>query len=86
MNTIMTSLLVAVCIFASGLAGLYLNRLLPEHHLTKETQDVISRPGNAQAAARNAGDGRSGATRSHAQRALSRASMARLASTGPSPQ
>ncbi len=45
-----------------------------------------SRPGSAEAAARNAGDGRSGATRSHAQRALSRASMARLASTGPSPQ
>jgi putative transposase len=45
-----------------------------------------SRPGSAQAAARNAGDGRSGATRSHAQRALSRVSMARLASTGPSPQ
>jgi putative transposase len=31
-----------------------------------------SRPGNIQAAARNAGDGRSTATRSHAQRALSR--------------
>jgi transposase InsO family protein len=30
------------------------------------------RPGNAQAAARNAGDGRSGATRSHAQSALAR--------------
>ncbi len=45
-----------------------------------------SRPGSAQAAARNEGDGRSRATRSHAQRALSRASMARLASTGPSPQ
>ena len=44
------------------------------------------RPGSAQAAARNAGDGRSGATRSHAQRALLRASMARMASTGPSPQ
>jgi putative transposase len=44
------------------------------------------RPGSAQATARNAGDGRSRATRSHAQRALSRASMARLASTGPSPQ
>lgn len=41
MNTIMTSLLVAGCIFASGLAGLYLNRLLPQHHLTKETLDVI---------------------------------------------
>jgi hypothetical protein len=45
-----------------------------------------SRPGSAQATERNEGDGRSGATRSHAQRALSRASMARLASTGPSPQ
>jgi hypothetical protein len=31
-----------------------------------------SRPGNAQATEGNAGDGRSGATRSHAQRALSR--------------
>jgi len=45
-----------------------------------------SRPGSAQATRRNEGDGRSRATRSHAQRALSGASMARLASTGPSPQ
>ena len=45
-----------------------------------------SRHGSAQATARNEGDGRSGATPSHAQHALSRASMARLASTGPSPQ
>ena len=45
-----------------------------------------SRPGSAQATERNEGEGRSGATRSHAQHALSRASMARLASTGPSPQ
>jgi hypothetical protein len=50
-----------------------------------------SRPGSALAAARNEGawaaksGPRDGATRSHAQRALSRASMARLASTGPSP-
>jgi putative transposase len=44
-----------------------------------------SRPGSTQAAARNAGDGRSRATRSHA-RALSRASMARMASTRPSPK
>ena len=44
-----------------------------------------SRPGSVQAAARNEGDGRSAVTRSHAQRALSRASMARMASTGPSP-
>jgi putative transposase len=45
-----------------------------------------SRPGSARATARNGGDGRSTATRSHAQRTLSRASMARLASTAPSPQ
>jgi putative transposase len=45
-----------------------------------------SRPGSAQATERNEGDGRSGATRSHAQHALSRASMARMASTGPSQQ
>jgi putative transposase len=45
-----------------------------------------SRPGSAQAMAHNEGDGRSRATRSHAQRAFSRASMVRLASTGPSPQ
>ena len=44
------------------------------------------RPGSTQATEHNAGDGRSGATRSHAQRALSRASMARMASTRPSPQ
>jgi transposase InsO family protein len=45
-----------------------------------------SRPGSAQATPRNGGEERSGATRSHAQRALPRASMARMASTGPSPQ
>jgi putative transposase len=44
------------------------------------------RPGNAHATERNEGDGRSTATRSHAQRAMTRASMARMASTGPSPQ
>jgi hypothetical protein len=41
MNTITASLLVAACIFAGGVAGLYLHRILPRHHLTKETQDVI---------------------------------------------
>lgn len=41
MNTITASLLVAVCVFSGGLAGLYLHRLLPPHHLTKETQEVI---------------------------------------------
>jgi hypothetical protein len=41
MNTITISLLVSACIFAGGLAGLQLNRWLPEQHLTKETQDVV---------------------------------------------
>jgi len=41
MNTITISLLVAVCIFAGGLAGLYLHRIVPRDHLTKDTQDVI---------------------------------------------
>jgi hypothetical protein len=41
MSTITISLLVAACIFAGGLAGLYLNRVLPPQHLTKETQDVV---------------------------------------------
>ncbi len=41
MNTISTSLLVAACIFAGGIGGLYLHRVLPREHLTKETLDVI---------------------------------------------
>jgi len=41
MNTITVSLLVAACIFGGGLMGLYLHRIQPPHHLTKETQDVI---------------------------------------------
>jgi hypothetical protein len=41
MNSITTSLAVAGCIFTGGVVGLYLHRLLPEHHLTSETQDVV---------------------------------------------
>ncbi len=41
MNTITISLLVALCIFAGGMAGLYLHRIVPGHHLTKDTQDVV---------------------------------------------
>jgi hypothetical protein len=41
MNSIMAGLLVAACIFAGGLTGLHLNRILPKRHLTRETQDVI---------------------------------------------
>jgi hypothetical protein len=41
MNTISASLLVAACIFCGGLGGLYLHRLLPQAHLTRETLDVV---------------------------------------------
>jgi hypothetical protein len=41
MNTILVSLLVSACIFAGGVGGLYLDRVLPQHHLAKETQDVV---------------------------------------------
>jgi hypothetical protein len=41
MNAITSSVLVTVCVFSGGLAGLHLHRLLPEHHLTKDTQEVI---------------------------------------------
>lgn len=41
MSTITISLLVSACVFAGGLAGLFLNRLLPQDHLTTDTQDVV---------------------------------------------
>jgi hypothetical protein len=41
MSSITVALLVAACVFAGGVAGMFLHRLLPEKHLTKETQDVI---------------------------------------------
>lgn len=41
MNSIDVSLLVTVCVFAGGLVGLQLHRVLPKAHLTKETQDVV---------------------------------------------
>ncbi len=41
MSTTITSLLIAGCIFAGGLAGLNLHRLLPPSHQSKETQDVV---------------------------------------------
>ena len=41
MSVIAISVLVAVCIFAGGLGGLYLHRVLPPDHQTKETQDVV---------------------------------------------
>lgn len=41
MNSIEVSLLVSACVFAGGIVGLNLHRVLPRTHLTKETQDVI---------------------------------------------
>jgi hypothetical protein len=41
MSITVISLLVAGCIFAGGLAGLYLHPLLPADHQSKETQDVV---------------------------------------------
>lgn len=41
MNSVAASLLVAACIFGGGMGGLYLHRILPRDHLTRETQDVI---------------------------------------------
>src|SRR5215467_9452777 len=41
MSSIISSILVVVCIFAGGLIGLSLNRVLRPSHLTKETQDVV---------------------------------------------
>jgi hypothetical protein len=41
MNTITISLGVAACIFAGGVGGLFLHRILPRDHLTRETLDVI---------------------------------------------
>ena len=41
MTTIEISLLVAACVFAGSLVGLFLHRLLPETHLTPQTMDVV---------------------------------------------
>ncbi len=41
MDPIIASLLVALCIFAGGIAGLFLHRVLPASHMTRETQEVV---------------------------------------------
>src|SRR3712207_4137033 len=41
MNAVAVGLSVAACVFAGGLSGLLLHRVLPETHLTKETQEVV---------------------------------------------
>jgi hypothetical protein len=38
---ILTAAGAAICVFAGGLTGLQLHRVLPERHLTRETQDVV---------------------------------------------
>jgi hypothetical protein len=41
LSAIVVALVVSACIFAGGLVGLLLHRVLPERHLTKETADVV---------------------------------------------
>ncbi len=41
MSPPLASLAVSVAVFAGALVGLYLHRMLPEVHLTKDTQDVV---------------------------------------------
>ncbi len=41
MSSILFGLLVAGCIFAGGVLGLNLHRVLPRHHLSREALDVI---------------------------------------------
>jgi hypothetical protein len=42
MNSLTVGLISATSIFAGSLLGIGLQRLLPGHHLGKETQDVVS--------------------------------------------
>lgn len=41
MSATAVGLLVAACVFAGGLLGLNANRLLPKHHLTTQTLEVV---------------------------------------------
>lgn len=41
MNATFIALASAGCIFSGALLGLLLQRLLPNHHLSKETQDIV---------------------------------------------
>lgn len=41
MNAIEMSLLISAFVFAGGVAGLHLHRVLPSNHLSTETQDVV---------------------------------------------
>ena len=41
MNSAMMSLMIFFCVFGGALLGLLLHAILPEHHLSKETQDIV---------------------------------------------
>ena len=41
MNELGTSVLVFACVFGGALAGIAIRTVLPEHHLTKKTEDVV---------------------------------------------
>src|SRR6266481_60632 len=41
MNPTLVSAFLFVCLFGSALFGLRLRRLLPDHHLSKETKDAV---------------------------------------------
>ena len=41
MSAVSISLMIAACVLAGGVVGMYLHKVLPQHHLTKETQEVV---------------------------------------------
>ncbi|HEY6997086.1 MAG TPA: hypothetical protein VH851_04125 [Candidatus Binatia bacterium] len=41
MNSFTASLIIFACVFGGALFGLLLHAILPEHHLSKETQDIV---------------------------------------------
>ena len=41
MTSFTTSALVFGCVFGGALVGIVLRRMLPEHHLSSETKDVV---------------------------------------------
>jgi O-antigen/teichoic acid export membrane protein len=41
MSSIATSLIVFACVFASALVGMFLRRVLPQHHLNGDSKAVV---------------------------------------------
>src|SRR5262245_41048256 len=41
MNPVEVSVIIFLCIFAGALLGMWLRKVLPEHHLDAETKDVM---------------------------------------------